>query len=294
MICYPSADLPTSCVRNTGLRGPAGLYDPAFEHDACGVAFVADVAGRRSHDVVAKGLARAAPARPPRRPRRRAEHRRRRRHHDPDPGRVLPRRGRLRPAAARRVRDRSGVPADQRDRRGAEPSPCWRSTRGWAAPTCSAGATCRCNPRGLGASRRRRAGRGSGRCSWLRTDADRRPAAPASTWTGSCSRPQGRRAGDRRARHRRALPVPVQPHHRLQGHVDPGPGEHVLPRPVRRAGDLARSRWCTRASPPTRSRPGRWPTRTGSSPTTVRSTRSAATGTGWPRARRCWPPTSST
>nr|BFE62492.1 glutamate synthase large subunit [Dactylosporangium thailandense] len=33
-----------------------GLYDPAFEHDACGVAFVADIHGRRSHDVVFKGL----------------------------------------------------------------------------------------------------------------------------------------------------------------------------------------------------------------------------------------------
>ena len=33
-----------------------GLYDPAYEHDACGVAFVADVAGRRSHRVVERGL----------------------------------------------------------------------------------------------------------------------------------------------------------------------------------------------------------------------------------------------
>jgi glutamate synthase (NADPH/NADH) large chain len=33
-----------------------GLYDPAFEHDACGVGFVADVAGRRSHEIVRKGL----------------------------------------------------------------------------------------------------------------------------------------------------------------------------------------------------------------------------------------------
>ena len=33
-----------------------GLYDPAFERDACGVAFVADLNGRRSHDVVGKGL----------------------------------------------------------------------------------------------------------------------------------------------------------------------------------------------------------------------------------------------
>jgi len=34
-----------------------GLYDPAYEHDACGVGFVADVAGRRSHEIVRKGLA---------------------------------------------------------------------------------------------------------------------------------------------------------------------------------------------------------------------------------------------
>ncbi|MFN3430524.1 MAG: glutamate synthase large subunit, partial [Candidatus Sericytochromatia bacterium] len=37
--------------------GPAGLYDPAFEHDACGVGFVADMDGRRRHDVLAMGLA---------------------------------------------------------------------------------------------------------------------------------------------------------------------------------------------------------------------------------------------
>src|SRR3954470_7819863 len=33
-----------------------GLYDPAFEHDACGVAFVVDMQGRQSHDIVEKGL----------------------------------------------------------------------------------------------------------------------------------------------------------------------------------------------------------------------------------------------
>src|SRR5262245_28567737 len=36
--------------------GPAGLYDPRNEHDACGVGFVVDVKGRRSHDVIEKGL----------------------------------------------------------------------------------------------------------------------------------------------------------------------------------------------------------------------------------------------
>ena len=34
----------------------AGLYDPGFEHDACGVGFVADLSGRGGHDVVARAL----------------------------------------------------------------------------------------------------------------------------------------------------------------------------------------------------------------------------------------------
>ncbi|HET6531661.1 MAG TPA: glutamate synthase large subunit [Actinoplanes sp.] len=38
------------------LPHPQGLYDPAQEKDSCGVAFVADLHGRRSHDVVAQGL----------------------------------------------------------------------------------------------------------------------------------------------------------------------------------------------------------------------------------------------
>ena len=33
-----------------------GLYDPAFEHDACGVAFVATLSGIPSHDIIARGL----------------------------------------------------------------------------------------------------------------------------------------------------------------------------------------------------------------------------------------------
>ncbi|WP_028708565.1 glutamate synthase large subunit [Propionicicella superfundia] len=33
-----------------------GLYDPAFEHDACGVAFVAQLSGESSHEIVEMGL----------------------------------------------------------------------------------------------------------------------------------------------------------------------------------------------------------------------------------------------
>ena len=38
------------------LPGPVGLYDPANEHDACGVAFVVDIHGRASHELVEQGI----------------------------------------------------------------------------------------------------------------------------------------------------------------------------------------------------------------------------------------------
>jgi glutamate synthase domain-containing protein 1 len=47
---------PTRPSRNASFRKAEGLYDPAFEHDACGVAFVATLDGVPSNAVVAKGL----------------------------------------------------------------------------------------------------------------------------------------------------------------------------------------------------------------------------------------------
>ncbi|HZQ26485.1 MAG TPA: glutamate synthase large subunit [Acidimicrobiales bacterium] len=38
------------------LPAPQGLYEPAFEHDACGVSFVVDMHGRRSNAIVARGI----------------------------------------------------------------------------------------------------------------------------------------------------------------------------------------------------------------------------------------------
>ncbi len=38
------------------LPAPTGLYDPRFEHDACGVSFVAHIKGVASRDIVAKGI----------------------------------------------------------------------------------------------------------------------------------------------------------------------------------------------------------------------------------------------
>ncbi len=43
-------------ARDPHLPGPQGLYDPANEHDACGVGFVADMKNRKSHDIVSMGL----------------------------------------------------------------------------------------------------------------------------------------------------------------------------------------------------------------------------------------------
>jgi glutamate synthase (NADPH) large chain len=39
-----------------GAATPQGLYDGSHEHDACGVAFVVDIFGRRSHSIVADAL----------------------------------------------------------------------------------------------------------------------------------------------------------------------------------------------------------------------------------------------
>ncbi|MGZ5231926.1 MAG: glutamate synthase central domain-containing protein, partial [Burkholderiales bacterium] len=38
------------------MPGPQGLYDPANEHDACGVGFVANIKGKKSHAIVQQGL----------------------------------------------------------------------------------------------------------------------------------------------------------------------------------------------------------------------------------------------
>jgi glutamate synthase domain-containing protein 2/glutamate synthase domain-containing protein 1/glutamate synthase domain-containing protein 3 len=39
-----------------GLPPAAGLYDPRNEHDACGIGFVVNIGGVRSHDIILKGI----------------------------------------------------------------------------------------------------------------------------------------------------------------------------------------------------------------------------------------------
>src|SRR5262249_54010608 len=40
----------------SGLPPAQGLYDPRNEHDGCGIGFVADIEGRKSHEIVLKGV----------------------------------------------------------------------------------------------------------------------------------------------------------------------------------------------------------------------------------------------
>jgi len=43
-------------MRNQGLPSKQGLYDPQFEHDACGVGFICHMKGKKSHKIVSDAL----------------------------------------------------------------------------------------------------------------------------------------------------------------------------------------------------------------------------------------------
>jgi len=43
-------------MTHSALPPKQGLYDPRNEHDACGVGFVADIKGRKSHTIIVQGL----------------------------------------------------------------------------------------------------------------------------------------------------------------------------------------------------------------------------------------------
>lgn len=43
-------------MRQLGIPAKQGLYDPRFEHDACGIGFVANIKGKRSNDIVRQAL----------------------------------------------------------------------------------------------------------------------------------------------------------------------------------------------------------------------------------------------
>ncbi|WP_010246621.1 glutamate synthase large subunit [Acetivibrio cellulolyticus] len=43
-------------MKNYGLPSKQGLYDPQFEHDACGIGFVVNIKGKKSHEIVEQAL----------------------------------------------------------------------------------------------------------------------------------------------------------------------------------------------------------------------------------------------
>ena len=70
-----------------------GLYDPAFEHDACGVGMVASIKGMRSNSILQQGADLRLLADSSRRDGCRREDRRRRGRADPDSLQAFPARG---------------------------------------------------------------------------------------------------------------------------------------------------------------------------------------------------------
>ena len=43
-------------MTHAGMPRKQGLYDPRFEHDACGIGFVVNIKGKRSHHVLEQAL----------------------------------------------------------------------------------------------------------------------------------------------------------------------------------------------------------------------------------------------
>ena len=245
---------------------PQGLYDPRHEHDACGVAFVATLTGEASHDIVVKALTAL----------RNLDHRGAAgaETNSGDGAGILIQ---VPDAFLREVTQEAGfelpparsyavgtafLPGDDeqvaKTRRRIEELAAEEglAVLGWRDVPV--------NPESLGQHRARR-------------DAVVQPALRRRC------RPAGQRDGAgadgvlpaqaRRGRDRRLLPVAVVADAGLQGH---GHHRRSSPRSSRTcatSGSRPRSPSCTRASRPTPSRAGRCPTRSGSSPTTARSTR---------------------
>ena len=105
-----------------------GLYDPGYEHDACGVGMVARLDNEPTHEVIARAITalenlehRGASGADP-------THGRRRGDPDADARRAAARGGRLRAAAARLLRRADVLPADRRRPSGASVEPLLERT----------------------------------------------------------------------------------------------------------------------------------------------------------------------
>ena len=273
-------------VRADRTSATAGMYSAENEHDACGVALVADLAGRRDHSIVRRGLTALL----------RLEHR----------GPAVPR-----PTPATAWGSSSRCPTGSCARSSTSTCRPPGRTR-WAPRSCrptrkAAAAVARIEE--LAAEEDLRV------LGWreLPTNVEKADIGPSARAAMPAFRAAVRRRGGRRRRRRGTPLADIALERRtycLRKRAEHETGtyfpslsprtivykgmlaepqlEGVLPRPAPTSASPARWRWCTPGSRPTPSRPGRWPTPTATSRTTARSTPCAATATGWPPARRCW------
>ena len=256
-----------------------GLYDPAHEHDACGVGCVVAIDGQPRREVVLRRHRGAEGGLAPRRGRRRRQDRRRRRH---------PRRRSRRTSsaqdqgrgAARDQRIAVGMVFLPRDRASAQQEAC---------RTIVESEILRLRLRDL------RLAPGAGRHLGARREGDRDPARDRADHRSATRSSVDERSFERdlylirrriekqalAAQHHRVLHLlAVLPLDDLQGPVPGRSAGRCSTRTCRTSASSPASRCSTSATRPTPCRPGGWRSRSAPSPTTARSTRSAATSTG--------------
>ena len=236
--------------------GAEGLYDPRYEHDACGVAMVARLDNRPTHEVIERAAGGAGQPRAPRRRGRRRPHGRRRR--DPRP-------------AARRASCAASAGFEL-------PEP---GRYGVAMCFLPQDPVLRAKVEELLELNVRVEGQRV--LGWRDVPVDEahigddgQPLAPVRQ-AALRRRRRGLRVDDQDAFERKlyvirrivelaAGPGLLRPelllaHARLQGDADLPPAARLLPATCRTSASPARWRWCTRASRRTRSRAGSSPTR---------------------------------
>ena len=262
-----------------------GLYDPQFEHDACGVGFVVNIKGRKSHAIVRQALQIWC----------NLDHRGAcgceantgdgagiliQMPHDflkevaAKHGFHLPAR-RANMASACVPAARSGAARGSARQIFAEIVAEEGQTRARLAR--------RADRQFLARQDREAPSRSCGRCSSARNpEAEGRHGVRAQTlrhpqsWRSKAIRYAGKITGGGNV----LLSEPVVQDADLQGHADDRAGGPVLPRPAASGDGHRRWRWCIRGFRRTRFRAGTARIRTATSRTTAKSTRCAATSTG--------------
>ena len=207
------------------MQAAGGLYDQSYEHDACGVAFVARLRAPASHEVVLRAL--TALEHMEHRGARGGRSRHGRRCGDPVPAsRRLPaRRGGYRASRAGPLRRGHVLPPAGRPHRSHAPA---RGQRRGGGPT---GARLARGPRGRGRLRHDRPRvRAANRAAVHR--GGRRRARPGRAGAQALRDPPRGRANRTRRHGDRQLLVA---HDRLQGHAHRAPAAALLPGPARRA-----------------------------------------------------------